>query len=538
MPARRAPRKAAVVGFWRRRPSRRPVVFALAGLMAVAAACTSEQPPPDGETPTPTATPPATAPPTPEPTPTPTPVPEVDVPMAVVTGFTNLKAAITEAELEAARDADTLIQPCELLEGGAAPADCLPANEIVRHLQDNPSDLALLPAGLVRPQVKVLPVDGADLFGGPAARQLAYPLTASVQGPPDDWLHEPDEVRTLISLGDSCPDRGVAHAAITLGRGWEWVFGGGTAAYTRVYPNPVPPGHVGNGFNIVDAIPTGNEGAVAELVSGADVTLDDFECPVVESFTVNEGVVFSIDPAVLPQLRDTYGVDVVTLAANHLFDRGTDGFLETLAQFDAAGIERTGAGTDLHEALTPAFIDAGGVTIGFVGFNEIPGSLEAGPRQPGVAWLTEANVREAVGRARATADVVICTPQWWGGAEYHAAFIGAMREQQAYMLDAGCDHILGHGTHWSGPIELQTDADGRDRFTIVSHGNFLFGQEWSQQTQEGVIVELAFRGTELAQARMHPYIMLEQAQANLTDPETDGAYVLNRILEASGLGAP
>jgi hypothetical protein len=33
---------------------------------------------------------------------------------------------------------------------------------------------------------------------------------------------------------------------------------------------------------------------------------------------------------------------------------------------------------------------------------------------------------------------------------------------------------------------------------------------------------------------MHPYIMLEQAQANLTDPETDGQHVLGRIYEASG----
>ena len=96
-----------------------------------------------------------------------------------------------------------------------------------------------------------------------------------------------------------------------------------------------------------------------------------------------------------------------------------------------------------------------------------------------------------------------------GGAEYHAQFLGGMREQQALMFDAGCDHILGHGTHWSGPIEVTADADGAHHVTMVSHGNFLFGQGWSQQTQEGVIVELAFRGTELAQARLHPYVMID-----------------------------
>jgi poly-gamma-glutamate capsule biosynthesis protein CapA/YwtB (metallophosphatase superfamily) len=504
---------------------------ALFALLLAVAGCTSADPTPTASTP-PTASPTPTPSPTPEPTPT--PIPEVDVPLAVVTGYTNVMASVTLAEVEAA--AQTILVPCEVtayldrtVTGGG---DCLRAPEIAERLAADPTLLALLPPSLVTPEVKVLPVDGADLFGGPEARADDYPITGRAIGVD---AYDPAEIRTLMSLGDSCPDRGVAFAAITQGRGWDWVFGGGTAEYTAVYPNPVPAGFVGNGFNIVDAVPTGNEGAVAELVSGADITLDDFECPVVADFTVNDGVVFSIDPAVLPQLRDTYGVDVATLAANHLFDRGTAGFLETLEQFEAAGIPTTGAGPDLDGALRPAFVDVNGLTFGFVAFNEIPGSLEAGPGQPGVLWLRDANVSEAVSRARAGADVVVCVPQWWGGGEYHAQFIGDMRRQQAFFFAAGCDHVIGHGTHWSGPIEITDDDDGRHQVTMVSHGNFLFGQEWSQQTQEGVTLELAFRGSELVQARMHPYIMLEQAQTNLTDPETDGTYVLNRIYEASGL---
>ena len=507
----------------------------LIGLLAVAG-CTVSTPSPSVAPVS--ARPEPTPEPTPSPSPSPTPIPEAEVPLAVVTGYTNPLASISEADVGAAIEADTLIQPCELVTAADPAPRCLAADEIVDHLLADPTELAFLPAGLVVPTIKVLPVDGADLFGDAGARSAPYPYTASLQLTDDreGWLLDTADVRTLISLGDSCPDRGVAHAAITLGRGWEWVFGGGTAEYTAVYPNPVPPGFVGNGFNIVDAVPTGNEGAVAELVSGADVTLDDFECPVVDDFTVNEGVVFSIDPAVLPQLRDTYGVDVATLAANHLFDRGTPGFLQTLAKFQAAGIPTAGAGVDLDAALEPAYVDVNGLTFAFVGFNEIPGSLEAAPDQPGVLWLRDENVVEAVGRAvGAEADVIICVPQWWGGGEYHAQFLGDMRRQQQVFFDAGCDHALGHGTHWSGPIEIAAADDGDHRVTMVSHGNFLFGQEWSQQTQEGVVLELAFVGTRLAQARMHPYIMLEQAQTNLTDPATDGLWVLNRIYEASGL---
>jgi poly-gamma-glutamate capsule biosynthesis protein CapA/YwtB (metallophosphatase superfamily) len=511
-------------------------------LTLVLGACTSSSPtPPTSSQAAPwsnAAEPTATA------TPLATPPPPVAFPLVVVTGYTNLKAAMTMDELRATRG---LVAPCGIdravFEDFAARPACRRADRIVDFLRAHPDRLALLPPGLVEPATKVLPLDGSDPFGGPKARSRDYPLTGHAIGLPATWTaYHRSDVRTLISLGDSCPDRGPAYQAVTLGKGWSWVFGGGRARYLRVYPNPVPPGYVGNGYNIVDAVPDDDAGAVARLVRDADVTLDDFECPVVDSFTVHDGTVFSIDPAVLPHLRDDYGVDVVTLAANHLFDQGTSGFLETLAKFRQIGIPRAGAGVDLDDALQAAMVTRRGLRFAFVGFNQIVGSLPAGPGQPGVAWLTRQNVSAAVERARAAGDVVICVPQWWGGgdwtgvgfgAEYHATFRGDMRDWQAALFDAGCDEILGHGTHWSGPIDFTTDDGGDVHVTMVSHGNFLFGQDWSQQTQEGVIMELAFSGTRLVQARMHPYIMLLQAQTNLTGPETDGGYVLNRIFAAS-----
>lgn len=487
-------------------------------------------------TPSPTPQPTPTAIPLPSPSPSPTAVPPVAFPLAAVTGYTNLKADTTSAELLAMARDGSLVLPCGLVEvlGIAVSADaaCTDATAIAGLLAADQKRLALLPPGLVEPKTKVLPVDGADLFGGPAARALAYPVIGRTIKLPAPWVsYNAADIRTIVSLGDSCPDRGVAYQAITLNKGWAWVFGGGRVRYLRIYPNPTPFGTVGNGFNIVDAVPIGDQGAVARLVSGADITLDDFECPVVQNWTVNDALSFSIDPAVLPHLRDDYGVDVVTLAENHVFDRGTAGFLETLQRFAAAGIQQTGAGADLNAALTPAVVVRNGLRFAFVGFNDVPGPQAAAPGVPGVAWLNEANIRAGVSRARAAADVVICIPQWWGGYEYHNDFTASEVQQQALFYDAGCDQILGHGTHCTGPLNFTTDASGAIHFTIGSHGNFLFGQGWSQQTSEGVIVELAFRGTRLVQARMHPYFVLDQAQVNLTDPQSDGRYVLQRIYE-------
>ena len=470
----------------------------------------------------------ATAEASPSAPPTPTAEPDVEVPLAVVTGYTNLKSDITAAEVEAALLANTMFNTCPPRPLGAADPDprCLNADEIIPHLKANPQDLALLPWSLVTPEVKVLPVDGADLFGSDEARTQPYPYTVTV---PADFGWEPyDEsrIRTVISPGNMCPDRGPAYAAITLGRGWDWVFGGGTAVYDGFNPE--------GGVSTVNVVPTGNEGAMAALLRSGDVTIAEIECPFVEDWTVNNGTIFSLDPAIIPLLRDTYGTDVVIFAANHPFDQGTDGFIESLEYFEANGLPYAGAGRNLEEALTPATVEVDGITFGFVGHNEIPGPIPAGPDQPGVLWLTdEYHVTESVRRAREVADVVICVPQWWGGEEYHYDWRPSQRQQQDAYFEAGCDQVLGQGTHYAGPMDLDMDENGKARLTVMSSGNFLFGQGWSQDTQEGVVFELTFRDTDLVQARMHPYVTMDQAQTNLLDPEGDGRYVLERIFEHS-----
>ena len=40
-------------------------------------------------------------------------------------------------------------------------------------------------------------------------------------------------------------------------------------------------------------------------------------------------------------------------------------------------------------------------------------------------------------------------------------------ENRAWYLDAGCDHILGQGTHYAGPMEFTTGADGKVRFENI-----------------------------------------------------------------------
>jgi len=477
--------------------------------------------------------------PSPSPSPSPTPPPPaITTPLAVITGFTNLRAEVSLGELQAFLRDGELALPCGIvtLSIGAMPAGtpCLAADAVAAEIRAHPDRLGLIPPNLVNLSVKVLPIGGGDLFGSRTARVSAYPLGAVVDGWPVEWIgHDASQIHTLVSTGDSCADRGVAIAAITAGHGWPWVLNGGTAEYTNSYPNPTPPSDIGVGSPLARAVRAGNEGAVRAIVHDADLTVSGYECPAIADFRIHTtGTFFGSDPQVLTALRDA-GVDVVTNAANHATDQGgLAGMLETDRNLDAVGIAHTGTGSNLDAALEPAILPFGDLRFAFVGLNIITGSIAATPSTAGVAWLTEANVAEAVRRAHAAADVVICMPEWWP--EYHANFSRLQREWEGKLLAAGCDHILGRGTHWVGSLDFGRNAAGDPSFVISAHGNFLFGQRWSQETSEGVLVELTFRGRTLIQARFHPYAILDQAQPNLLDPLRDGRDVMERMFNATG----
>ena len=387
--------------------------------------------------------------------------------------------------------------------------------------------MALLPPGLVTPSIKVLAVGTADLFGSPSHRTVAYPLTAVAAVDPAWAFYSEAAVRTLISTGDTCPDRGVSYMANTVKKGWDWVLSGGTAQY--------------GGFKTTDLgwpapiiARRNTNGAVAALISDNDISANDFECPVVkDAIQHNTGMVFEVDPRAVTLLAGKGGVKVVTLGSNHITDGGRAGVLSTVAYLDQAGIKHTGAGATLADALAPAVVNVRGIKFAFVGWDDITGSAAATDAHAGVAPMTDANVCNSIKAARKVADVVIAMPQW-GWPEYHNDITPEQVAHRQMFYDCGADGVLGSGTHWASWASILPGPNG-PRFAIGSHGNFLFDQSWSRQTMEGVIVEVTFVGTRLAQFRLHPYVIVQGAQPCLVDPAADGAYVLHQVWSASNI---
>ncbi len=467
--------------------------------------------------------------------------PAGSVPLAVVSGFDNYKVnSITKATLAARLAAGSLIVPCGAETAvaqalgstrPAAPA-CVAADKISATLAPSSALLAVLPPALVTPRVKVVPLEGADLFGETPARGRAYPLTiATPPSWPAGWSRwAVTDVRVVVTTGVTCPDRGVSHQTVVLKKGWDWLLAAGTARYTGTHWD------ARLGWTVVDPVRTGHPGVLLDLLKNADVTVSDFECPITKTFTQHDsGTVFSIDPRVAPMMARA-GFDVVTLASDHMTNAGSAAVGITVDAFRSAGIQPTGAGRNLNDALRPAIVNAHGISFGFVGFDAIGGSTPAAAATPGTATLTAANAATAIARARAAgAQVIIALPQW-SNVEYHANLTGFQTRLATLLEHAGADHVVGADYHWAGGLAISR-VGARYHYVGASQGNFWFGQNWSRQTEEGIITSLTFVGTQLVQVRLTPTVVLDDAQVNLIDPATDGQFVLRQVLSASTLPA-
>ena len=382
--------------------------------------------------------------------------------------------------------------------------------------------LAFIPAGDVDPSVRALAWGSDTLFGvGRLATLDGWPLVVPPGTVPTAADYDPAGAWTLVAGGDINLDGGVAYHVKQLGLGVDFPFDGGTATIT---------GHTCcsfAGLPLPVAKRTGNAGAVRRLLSLADLSIANFENPAPDNFTYHPaGFNFSADPALIESLADA-GIDWVSLANNHIGNYGPSGILDTLQNLDTFGIAHGGADQDLAAAREATLMDAGGITVGILGYDTIKPAYAATASKPGSNEMSESRVRADVAAARdAGAQLVIVFPHW--GTEYTATTTATQRRLAHAAIDAGADLVIGSHTHWAGGIEVY-----KGRPIFYSLGDFVFNITRSEQTMESVIVELTLSGTRLVQVDLHPFLILDNAQPNLLDPAGSGKAVLRQVFGAS-----
>ena len=493
-----------------------------AALAAIVLSCAPTQPSPTPEPSLPTATiqSPQTKPiPTPTPIPSPSPSPVALVP---VVGFWSTKAAISRAELDAALEGRDLIYRRVLVAGSLRGATGSTPDTIRAAVNADPRTLGLLPASEVTPDVRALAVDGVDLFGNDRLQDVAgWPLLVPAALGTDPPSFDPETTWTLVAGGDVMLDRSIYRRTVRQGKGADEPWDGGSAEITGRRCCSAA------GYRMPVVRRTGHPGALRALFRDADLAVVNLEGPAVDGFRWHpHGLVFTFDPALLTGLAEA-GIDAVTIANNHIGDAGPGGVVETIRHLDALGIAHVGAGSNRADARAPAWFDVAGQRVALFGYDAIRPAYNATTKRAGSARLVAARYRADLARARGSgANVIVVLPHW--GVEYRAAPTSRQRAHARALTTAGATLILGSHSHWAGAME---QIDGHP--VLYSLGNLIFDLTRSEETVEGVIVEVTFIGARPAQIRLHPTVMVDLVQPNLLESAAGGAVVVKRMRTAS-----
>ncbi len=187
-------------------------------------------------------------------------------------------------------------------------------------------------------------------------------------------------------------------------------------------------------------------------------------------------------------ILNTLGVDVVTLANNHIYDYGADAFLDTLDTLKGAGIDYVGAGRNQKEAMEPVYYEIDGITIALVNATRAEKNVmtpEAGKNTPGVLRCYDTTLfEEEIAEADRNADVVVCCVHW--GTEYSYTLEEVQRSTARTYIDAGADVIVGTHSHCLQGIEYYKDVP-----VFYSLGNFWF----NEKELNTCLLELTVTGT-------------------------------------------
>ena len=282
---------------------------------------------------------------------------------------------------------------------------------------------------------------------------------------------------------------------------------------------------------------------VRDAITAADLAVAPLESPLTdlgEPTPCVETVVLQGSPRVVPALAGA-GLDVVLTIGNHMLDcwegcSGVGALLDTLARLDAAGIVTAGAGPDLAAARAPAVVSVetgqGPVRFAFLGYDAIAPWYAATDGHAGTAPLDAAIVREDVRAARDLAHHVLVGTNW--GVEYTADPTAFQRELGGIAVEAGATAVVGNHPHWVQAVE---QFDGA--LVAYSFGNFVFDQNWSLETTQGMLMELGFTAERLIGYRIRPVVIRAHSselswtyRPDLVDPAGQGRPILDRVWEA------
>ncbi len=215
--------------------------------------------------------------------------------------------------------------------------------------------------------------------------------------------------------------------------------------------------------------------ATVDYLKASDVFLINNEFTVGERGTPlpNKTWTFQAHPDRL-QLFEEMGVDIVSLANNHVYDYGQVGFEDTMANLDAKGIPYIGAGMNLGEAAEGYYFIVNGIKVGIVAassaekvrFTPVATETTAGV----MGTYDSAEFLKAIKSAKSQCDILVAYVHW--GTENTTRLDADQITMAKEYIDAGVDAVIGGHPHCLQGMDFYNGKP-----IIYSVGNFWFNSK-------------------------------------------------------------
>jgi len=232
--------------------------------------------------------------------------------------------------------------------------------------------------------------------------------------------------------------------------------------------------------------------ATKKFLKNADYTIINMESPLTKDCKPTQnGMVFCGNQKFVKGLNSS-GVDVVSLANNHILNKGTQGLDETKKLLNENGISYVGENKILYKTTSR------NVKIAFISYNDIL------PRDKRVSILDKDKVKKQIATAKEHADFVVVMFHW--GKEYSYQPVSdppvakhAPKKIARLAVDNGADLVVGNHPH-----TVQGYEKYKGKYIFYALGNFIFDQMWSEQTGIGYVLRVKIHDTKISSYQIEP----------------------------------
>jgi len=209
---------------------------------------------------------------------------------------------------------------------------------------------------------------------------------------------------------------------------------------------------------------------------------------------------FNTPEHILYALKEA-GVDMLTLANNHMLDGWFDGLQGTIANVENVGLYHIGANRSAAEKEQPYILEINGISVGFMNYTVSLNSMDTAKGMDPKALEFGVNATKnsdptayAASLRAAGADVIVCFMHW--GTEYTSSPDKDQESLADMLVTAGVDVIMGGHPHQVQPAKWLTGTNqfGEEQKTlcVYSIGNFLSDQR-GESTSGGIIFDFTIQ---------------------------------------------